>query len=156
MPDHLRIREESRKAFFLERAKTLFGGCTAGGCVDIGVGIQHEPGCGDPIPEDVAALLQEVCGAAETMTEGFYLTLAAEASGLGMFGEGEQPPWPADLDARDVLEKYILKEVHSRLDDVADDLREMAKMPAQGWPTRLRRLADRLCPPGKVATSDPG
>jgi len=38
----------------LERAKVLYGGCTGGACVDIGVGVQHEPGCGTPIPEDVA------------------------------------------------------------------------------------------------------
>src|SRR6185436_19098232 len=42
-----------------EKAHALFNrGCTCGG-IDIGVGEMHEPGCGLPTPDEVAAALAE-------------------------------------------------------------------------------------------------
>ena len=159
MADDVRIREEERKAFFLKKATDLWGQSCDGTCPDVGPGIQHHPWCGDPRPEDIATLLVEIAEGAEGMEWGFYLTLRAEGSALGMFKEGEAPPWPADLDARDVLSKYLLKEVHMRLEEVAEELRKHVNGPdtspfdlephhRSDW---YKDMADRLCPPEKEA-----
>ena len=72
----------------MDAAEALWGrktrrkrGCTCCG-VDIGVGTMHEPGCGDPRPEDVAVLL------AAARTEGARLALERAAEVCDKAAEG--------------------------------------------------------------------